>query len=76
MYQTTQGVYPVVQIFGPGYVPERHADQAQLSLLRADRVFYFTAILSSLRAALAFIAPGSFNAGNAKREQRCAHLRY
>jgi hypothetical protein len=53
MYQTTQGVYPVVQsIFGPGYVPERHADQAQLSLLRADRVFYFTAILSSQRGAL------------------------
>jgi hypothetical protein len=53
MYQTTQNVYPVVQsIFGPGYVPERHTDQAQQSLLPADREFYFTAILNSLRSAL------------------------
>jgi hypothetical protein len=53
MYQTTQNVYPVVQsIFGPGYVPERHTDQAQPSLLPADREFYFAAILKSLRSAL------------------------
>ena len=53
MFQTTQSVYPVVQsIFGPGYVPERHADQAQPSLLPADREFYFAAVLKSLRSAL------------------------
>ena len=53
MYQTTQSVYPVVQsIFGPGYVPERHADQAQPSLLPADREFYFATILNTLRSAL------------------------
>jgi hypothetical protein len=51
MYQTTQSVYPVVQsIFGAGYVSERHTDQA--CLLPADREFYFTAILNSLRSAL------------------------
>jgi hypothetical protein len=53
MYQTTQNVYPVVQsIFGPGYVPERHADQAQANLLPADREYHFAAILNSLRSAL------------------------
>jgi hypothetical protein len=51
MYQTTQSVYPVVQsIFGAGYVSERHTDQA--CLLPADREFYFTAMLNSLRSAL------------------------
>ena len=54
MYQTTQSVYPniVHSIFGPGYVPESHSDQAQLSFLPADREFYFAAILNSLRSAL------------------------
>ena len=52
MYQTTQSVYPVVQsIFGPGYVAERHTDQAHPSLLPADRE-YFAAILNALRSAL------------------------
>jgi hypothetical protein len=53
MFQTTQSVNPVVQsIFGPGYVPERHADQAQPSLLPADGEFYFATILNTLRSAL------------------------
>ena len=46
MYQTTQSVYPVVQsVFGPGYIPERHTDQARPSSLPADREFSFAAIL-------------------------------
>jgi hypothetical protein len=53
MFQTTQSVYPVVQsIFGAGYVSEHHRDQAQPTLLPADREFYFAAILKSLRSAL------------------------
>jgi len=53
MYQTTQSVYPVVQsVFGPGYIPERHTDQARPSSLPADREFSFAAILNSLRSAL------------------------
>ena len=53
MFQTTQSVYPVVQsIFGPGYVPERHTDQLQPSLLSDDSETYFASILNSLRSAL------------------------
>ena len=53
MYQTTQSVYPVVQsVFGAGYIPERHTDQARPSLLPADREVSFAAILNSLRSAL------------------------
>ena len=54
MYQTTQSVYPniVHSIFGPGYIPESHPDQAQLSLLPADREFYFGEILNALRSAI------------------------
>ena len=48
----------VQSIFGPGYVPENHSDQAQPRLLPADREFYFGGILNSLPRRLA-LALGS-----------------
>ncbi len=49
MFHTTQSINPVQTIFGPGYVPEQHADQTQLA---DDGEARFAEFVKSLRSLL------------------------
>ena len=47
MFKPTQGTDPVQTIFGPGYVPEHHADQTNFV---DDREAWFADFVRSLRS--------------------------
>ncbi|MBX9840638.1 MAG: hypothetical protein K2Z80_02390 [Xanthobacteraceae bacterium] len=47
MFKTTQSTTPVLTIFGPGYVPEQHAEQTNLA---DDREAPFAEFVKSLRS--------------------------
>ena len=51
MYATTQHAIPLQTIFGAGYVPEDHTDDARRNLPPKEKLD-FSAVLKSLRAAL------------------------
>jgi len=48
MFRPTQSINPVQTIFGPGYVPEQHADQTNFVDDREDRFAEFMRALRSM----------------------------
>jgi hypothetical protein len=51
MYPSTQSFHSVQTIFGTGYIPEDHTDDARRNLPSKERLD-FSAVLKALRAAL------------------------
>ncbi len=49
IYPTGQSVHPVQSIFGPGYVPEHHADDEQRKLPAPGRKAQLGDFVKSLR---------------------------